>query len=87
MKEGDLSPIIQTRYGWHFFKLMNLTAQPSLSDRKGAIAQRISKDARSYKSIENFVSQSKEYYNFKENKKVFDEIKPLVTDSIFEGVW
>ncbi|MDO5760686.1 MAG: peptidylprolyl isomerase, partial [Bacteroidota bacterium] len=87
MKEEDISPIIQTRFGWHFFKLMNITPLKPLNERRGAILQRISKDARGYKSIENFVAQSKDYYNFKENKKIFDEIKPLVSDSVFEGTW
>lgn len=87
MKEEDISPIIQTRFGWHFFKLKNIHPLKPLAERRGAILQRISKDARSYKSIENFVNQSKEYYHFTENKKVFDEIKPLVTDSVFEGTW
>ncbi len=87
MKEDQLSPIFKTRYGWHFFKLMNIHAHQPLEERKAQITQRISRDIRSYKTIESFIEKSKTYYNFKEYKKNLSELNSLVTDSIFSGNW
>lgn len=87
MQIEELSPIIKTRYGWHFFKLMNIQPLQSLEERKPQITQRISRDVRAYKTIESFIQKSKVFYNFTENKKNLTELNSLVTDSIFAGTW
>lgn len=87
MKEGDLSPILHTRYGWHFFKLMNIHPLQDFEGRKAQIMQRVGKDERGFKSVESFINKSKEYYGFSENKKNYEELVPLITDSIFSGTW
>ncbi|MBR1769567.1 MAG: peptidylprolyl isomerase [Bacteroidales bacterium] len=87
MKEGDLSPIIKTRFGWHFFKLMNINPLQNLEQRKPQILQRISRDTRGYKTVESFIENSKNYYAYKENKKNLEDLYPLITDSIFSANW
>lgn len=87
MKEGDLSEPFETRFGWHIIRLVTLRPIQTLLEQKQTIANRISKDSRSYKTIESFAEKSKVEYGFKEYKNNLDAVKNIVTDSIFAGTW
>lgn len=87
MKEKDLSKPFQTRFGWHIIKAINFYYLPSLENQKIEIENRISKDMRSYKTIESFAEKSKKEYGFKEDKTKLEPIIKVVTDSIFSGTW
>ncbi|MDR0971906.1 MAG: peptidylprolyl isomerase [Bacteroidales bacterium] len=85
--KNEYSKPFQSRYGWHIIKPISFTELPSLEKQRPTIEQRISKDARSYKTIEHFVQRSKEEYNFKENLSALDSVIKILNDSIFEGNW
>lgn len=77
----------ETRYGWHIIKPLLLIPLESLEIQRPVIEQRISRDVRSYRTIEEFVKKSKVEYNFKEDLTKLDAVAKIITDSVFSKSW
>lgn len=77
----------ETRYGWHIIKPLLLNPVESIEAQRPTIEQRISKDVRSYRTIEEFIKKSKVEYNFKEDLSKLDAVIKIVTDSVFVKNW
>ncbi|MBP1644692.1 MAG: surA 3 [Bacteroidetes bacterium] len=77
----------ETRYGWHIIKPIQLNPVESLEAQRPTIEQRISKDVRSYRTIEEFIKKSKVEYNFNEDLSKLDAVIKIVTDSVFVKNW
>ncbi|MDD2530447.1 MAG: peptidylprolyl isomerase [Bacteroidales bacterium] len=77
----------ETRYGWHIIKPLLLNPIESFEAQRPTIEQRISKDMRSYRTIEEFIKKSKIEYGFKEDLSKLDAVINIVTDSIFVKNW
>lgn len=77
----------ETRYGWHIIKPLVLNPIESLETQRPTIEQRISKDVRSYRTIEEFIKRSKIEYNYKEDLSKLDAVIKVVTDSVFVKNW
>ncbi len=86
-KPGDISEPIQSKYGWHVLKLINKQGVKSFEELKNDIKQKVSKDERSNKSKESFLSKLKVEYKFTENTKTIKDFYKVVTDSIFNNSW
>lgn len=84
---NQISLPFETRYGWHIIMPIQLIPVQSLEEQRKTIEQRISKDVRSYKTIEEFVKKSKIEYNFKEDLSKIEAVSKILTDSIFSGKW
>ncbi len=88
LKEGEISAPFKTPYGWHIVKPIHYKAIPSLEQQKRIIEERISKDERSFKSLESFANKAKEEFGFVEDKENgLREIEKIMTDSVFTATW
>ena len=83
----EYSKPFETRYGWHIIKPMILVPVKGLEEQRKDIEQRISRDVRSYRTIEEFIKKSKQEYNFKEDITKIAAVSGIVTDSIFTAKW
>ena len=84
---NSFSEPFETRYGWHIIKPINLVPILDLEQQRKEIEQRISKDVRSYRTIEEFIKKSKQEYNFKEDITKLASVGEIITDSIFSAKW
>jgi len=84
---NQYSKPFESRYGWHIIKPILLVPVQSLEEQRKTIEQRIARDVRSYRTIEEFVKKSKIEYNFKEDISKIDGVCKIITDSIFSGKW
>lgn len=87
MSIGELSKPFETKFGWHIIMPLELRPIPSLEQQRAVIEGRISKDSRSFRSIEEFIRKAKEEYGFVENIERIKPISDIITDSVFEGSW
>ncbi len=87
LKIGEVSAPFKTAFGWHIIKPVNYKAIPSLEQQRKTIEDRISKDERSFKSLESFESKAKLEYGFVEDKDGLKEIEKILTDSVFNATW
>lgn len=87
LKEGEISAPFQTPFGWHIIKPIQYKPIPSFEQQKSVIENRISKDERSFKSLESFAEKSKKEYGFVEDRDLLKEIEKIVTDSVFSATW
>ncbi len=87
LKVGEISAPFQTPFGWHIIKPINYKEVASFEQQKSAIENRISKDERSFKSLESFATKSQQEYGFVEDKELLKEIEKIVTDSVFTATW
>lgn len=84
---GDVSEIIQTKFGFHIIKRLDYKPLPSFDEMKAELKQKITKDSRSQKSRESFIARIKKEYNFKENLKNRDEFIKVMDSTFFKGEW
>jgi peptidyl-prolyl cis-trans isomerase SurA len=84
---GDFSEPIQTAYGWHIIKRIDTKGIPAYDQAKADIKQKITRDERSVKSKDLFLTKLKKEYNFKENKDVLKPFYTLIDSSVYKGKW
>jgi peptidyl-prolyl cis-trans isomerase SurA len=84
---GDVSDIIQTKFGFHIIKRLDYKPLPSFDEMKAELKQKIAKDTRSQKSRESFIERIKKEYGFKENLKNRDEFIKVIDSTFFKGEW
>lgn len=84
---NTFSEPFETRFGWHIIVPKTLNPIQSLEEQRQTIEQRISKDVRSFRSIEEFANKSKKEYNFKEFANKINVFNQIVTDSVFFSKW
>lgn len=87
LKEGEMSAPFKTSFGWHIIKPIKYSEIPSFAQQKAFIGNRISKDERSFKSLESFASKAKAEYGFVEDKEGLKDIEKIITDSVFTATW
>lgn len=87
LKEGEISAPFKTPFGWHIIKPISYKEIPSLEKQRSVIENRISKDERSFKSLESFADKSMQEYGFVEDKEGLKEIEKILTDSVFSATW
>jgi len=84
---GDFTAPFQTSFGWHIIKLIEQKPIGTFDENKADLKQKLTKNDRSVKSEESFVTKVKKEYNFTEDLNARDEFNTVVTDSIFKGKW
>lgn len=84
---GDISPIIQTKFGFHIIKRLDYKPLPPFEEMKAELKQKIAKDSRSQKSRESFIARVKKEYGFKENLKHRDEFIKVIDSTFYKGEW
>ncbi|MFM7016884.1 MAG: peptidylprolyl isomerase, partial [Bacteroidota bacterium] len=71
-KDGDISGIVKTSYGWHIIKRLEKRGMPSFEEKKGELRQMIMRDSRNETSRLSMVNKIKSEYHFKEIPKSKD---------------
>lgn len=86
-KDGDISSIIQTQYGFHIIKRLERKGVQAFDEVKAELKQKVSKDSRSQVSRNSVITKIKAENNFKEDAKVLDELITKVDTSYYNGKW
>ncbi|MFZ5551474.1 MAG: peptidylprolyl isomerase [Bacteroidota bacterium] len=86
-KDGDISPIVQTQYGFHIIKRLEYKPLESFDELKGNIKTRLTRDSRAHLPRKAFITKLKSEYGFRENPSALKPFYSLVDTSIFMGEW
>jgi peptidyl-prolyl cis-trans isomerase SurA len=86
-KDGSLSSIIKTSYGWHIIKRLDKRGVASFDEKKGELRQMIMRDSRNENSRLSMVNKIKTEYNFKEVPKSKDMFVNALDTSLINGEW
>jgi len=87
MKPGEISKPVETDYGWHIIKLVDVKPIGTFDESKSNLKTQIGRDKRSFIARDKLVSKLKAEYHFTADEKVLKEIVPLITDSIYSASW
>jgi peptidyl-prolyl cis-trans isomerase SurA len=86
-KDGDVSSIIQTQYGFHIIKRLERKGVQAFDEVKAELKQKVSKDSRSQVSRNSVISKIKAENSFKEDPKALIELISKVDTSYYNGKW
>jgi len=86
-QKGTYTKPVQTPYGWHIIQLNDKKELPEFNQIKGELKSRITKDSRSNKPREAFVSKVKKEYSFKQTLRERNDFYSVVDDTYFRGRW
>lgn len=86
-KDGDVSGIVKTAYGYHIIKRLELKPIDSFEEMKPTLKQKVQRDVRSQLPRKSFVAKLKTKYNFKEDKAALKPFFAVVDTNIFYGKW
>lgn len=86
-KDGDISDVIKTSYGWHIIKRIEKRVVPTFDEKKGELKQMISRDSRNESSKISMVNKIKAEYKFKEVPKSKEELINSLDSALIEGNW
>ena len=86
-KDGDISQIIQTQYGFHIIKRLERKGVQAFDEVKAELKQKVTKDSRSQVSRNSVISKIKAENNFKEDTKALIELITKVDTSYYNGKW
>lgn len=84
---GDVSEPVETQYGWHIIKRLDLKSVPSFESIKIELKNRVSRDSRSQMGRTALIARVKTESNFKENLKNRDEFSKVLDTSYLRGSW
>lgn len=83
---GDLSPPVETDFGYHIIKKVEHRPVPSFEEARANIVERIKKDPqRSSSTRKALVEKLKKKYGFEENRENLEKIASLTTDANLPG--
>lgn len=85
--DGDYSQPIQTPYGWHIIKRVRVEPVPSYDQMKKELQLKVERDVRSEVSKQAHIETLKKDYHFKEDKSLFEDLKPVLNTNVFQGKW
>lgn len=86
-KDGDISPVIQTAYGFHIIKRLDLSTLEPFEKIQNNLKQRVQRDTRSHLPRQAFITKLKTKYNFKEYPATLKPFYAIVDTNIFYGNW
>jgi peptidyl-prolyl cis-trans isomerase SurA len=86
-KDGEISSIVKTTYGWHIIKRIEKRGMPTFEEKKGELRQMIMRDSRNETSRLSMVNKIKAEYRFKEVPKSKDAFINTLDTSLASGEW
>ena len=86
-KNNDISEPIQTDFGWHIIKRLDIKELEDFEVLKPELKRKISRDTRALKSKKIIIEKLKKEYNYQLNKKNLEVFYTLVDTMIFHGKW
>lgn len=93
LKEGEVAPAFETRYGWHIVKLITKELFVEDAYTRGNVKSKVARDNRSNLGPEALVDRLKKEYGFKEASVRKKEVSPkeefyhIDSLSLFNGNW
>lgn len=84
---GNYSEPIQTAYGWHIIKLLDVKPLGEYDEVKPKIKQKISKDVRAQRGREKVMATLKKEYNLTINKDAIPPFYEVIDSTIYKGEW
>ncbi|MBT3242019.1 MAG: hypothetical protein HN352_02640 [Bacteroidetes bacterium] len=87
VEDGQISEPVETGMGWYIIKRIGIKDNPPRIEVEPSLIRSISRDTRSAKSRKVIAEKLKSEYNYKLNKKNYEEFYRLVDPSIFSGTW
>jgi len=84
-KPGDLSPPVQTPYGWHIIKLIEKQPLPTFEAMEPTLKSKVAKDSRSELNRTAFLKRIRTENQFTENKAVHDYVFAKADTSLVSG--
>jgi peptidyl-prolyl cis-trans isomerase SurA len=86
--DGDYSEPIQTDFGWHIIKRLNLTPLASFESMKKELQTKVNRDERAKKTQDSFVRKLKVEYNYKsKTKRGLKWFEKNLDSTYFAGIW
>ena len=87
LKVGQVSEPVETEYGWHIIKLLELKKVPPYNQYVSELKKRVKRDSRSNMGREVAIANFKKEFKFKEYSKALTEFYTVVDSSIFFQKW
>lgn len=84
---NDVSEPVQTPYGWHLIKRIDLKTVPPFNEIKNELKARVNRDSRSQMGKQALIARIKKEYNFKENQKNLDELVKAMDTTYLKATW
>jgi peptidyl-prolyl cis-trans isomerase SurA len=84
---GDISEPVETPYGWHLIKRIELKTLPPFEEIKNELKSRVTRDSRSQMGRNALIAKVKKENNFKENLKARDEILKEFDTTYLKASW
>lgn len=84
---GEISEPLQTNFGWHIIKVLDIEPIKPFEEVERELRSRISNAARASKSKESVIARLSKEYELEVHKENLEIFYDLVTDSIFHGTW
>lgn len=86
--DGDISKPVQTDYGFHIIKRLELTPLKPFEDLKKELENRVNRDERSKLTQSSFVQKLKKEYGYKDlSKKSMKWFDSNLDSSYYKGQW
>lgn len=88
-KDGEISNVIKTNYGYHIIKRLELKQLEPFEEKKAELKQKIQRDTRSFLPKKSFIAKLKTKYNYTDlnKKKDLMAFYAVVDTSIFDNEW
>lgn len=86
-QDGDISPVVESKIGFHIIKRISKKAIQPFEVEKGRLEARISQDPRFEIAKKAMLERIKRENNFQESKKVLDEFAAMQNDTFLTFRW
>jgi len=87
LNEGQISEPVETEYGFHIIKLLELKKVPPYKSYVSELRKKVKRDSRSNVGREAAIAEFKKEFKFKEYSKAMEEFYSVVDSSIFFKQW
>jgi len=84
---NDISEPVQSPFGWHIIKRIDLKGVPAFNDIKNELKSRVSRDSRSQMGRVALIERVKKENAFRENLKNRDEFMKVLDSTYLKASW